>query len=163
MNHTCYADLIFTISEPSWILYRFPCLMFNLIFSLFLLVYPPKILSLLSLSICICYPGWYHDHPACVLISIPCPGDPCIVPHVTTSLCPQLQWPVTISLMRWGGEHHWPSRPHLCHPHMAGSDDGMLIYNAPDNCLIVSILSLNMTREELKNDPTECFIVHELF
>ena len=52
------------------------------------------------------------------------------------------------------------SAPSLSASHGRG-DDGMLIHNSPDNCQIVSTLSLN-TREELENDPTKCFI-GELF
>ena len=52
------------------------------------------------------------------------------------------------------------SAPSVSASHGRG-DDGMLIHNSPDNCQIVSTLSLN-TREELENDPTKCFI-GELF
>ena len=45
-----------------------------------------------------CYPGWYHDHPACVLISIPGPGDPCIVPDVTSSLWSTAAVTVTVTV-----------------------------------------------------------------
>ena len=84
-------------------------------------------------------------------------GISCIVPDVTSCSDHDSDQPPEVT----GGA----SLPAISAPSLVSltwrGDDGMLIHNSPDNCQIVSTLSLN-TREELENDPTKCFI-GELF
>lgn len=84
-------------------------------------------------------------------------GISCIVPDVTSCSDHDSDQPPEVT---GGASLPAISAPSLSASHGRG-DDGMLIHNSPDNCQIVSTLSLN-TREELENDPTKCFI-GELF